>query len=196
MIVHGYALTALCFDTLHVRSCALRLGGALEWPTRGLTRSKGQKGNIMRTLIPVGHLWKQACLQMTAEQYCAAFCSFKKKALVRCSSSSSSASSRQRNQHNPTSVRGGKILRKDPCPSLQQFPPSPRRACFRERPPPVAPVLAVTHSGSQLWTTQERTGRDGGWWMKLGCCFFFFFAAEFPPGCQVEMDSRTNGDQI
>lgn len=184
MIVHGYALTALCFDTLHVRSCALRLGGALEWPTRGLTRSNGQKGNIMRTLIPVGQLWRQACLQMNGVQYCAAFCTpllLKKGALVRCSSSSASARQRTlRNQHNPTSVRGGNILRKDPCPSLQQLPPSPRRAYFCERPPPVAPVLAVTHSGTQLWTTRERTGQDWGWWMKLGV--LLFFAAEFPPG--------------
>lgn len=45
--------------------------------------NKEQKGNIMRTLIPAGHLWKRACLQMTAGQYCAPLCCLKKKKSTR-----------------------------------------------------------------------------------------------------------------
>lgn len=43
---HGYALTAQCFNTRLLRSCALWLGGALEWPTQGLTGAEGVGGGM------------------------------------------------------------------------------------------------------------------------------------------------------
>lgn len=171
------------------------------------TGIKEQKGNIMRTLIPVGHLWKRACLQMTAVQYCAPLCSLKKegekKALVRCSSSSSGASSRQRtlrNRHNPTSVRGGEILREDPCPSPQPFPPSPRRALLPWAPssrgsrPSLLLILALGSGRRRNAPARmERVMNEVG-------VLLFFFCSWIPlrgrPGCQLEVDSRTNGDQI
>lgn len=41
--MHGYASTAQCFDTLLLSRRALRLRGALEWPTKGLTGASDEQ---------------------------------------------------------------------------------------------------------------------------------------------------------
>lgn len=81
------------------------------------------------------------------------------RALVRCSSSAPSRQTTLRDQHSPTSVRGGKISEKG---SL--FSSSAVAAVASSSLPPRAPFSSGchSHSGSQLLKTQEHPCQDGG----------------------------------
>lgn len=104
----------------------------------------------------------------------------KQRGLVRCSSSAPSLQRTLRSQHNSTSVKGGKILRKDPCSPLQQFPPLSHASSS-------LPLCAPSSSGCQpqcysFWlilalSCGGRRNMDAGWTEvnEVEVLIFFFF---------------------